>query len=88
MHFALRMMDEGGYQAPDQIRYGYKLMMNKDIPDEKLEVLLQLYNQFNEETIIKNVAHQTNEPADEKHKKAISIVANAMFNIDEFIMKN
>ena len=88
LHFAKRMIDEGGDKASDQIRYGYKLMMNKDIPDQKLEVFLHLYNQFNEEGLIKNVARQTNESADEKHKKAISIVANAMFNIDEFIMKN
>ena len=88
LHFAKRMMEEGGQDVSDQIRYGYKLMMNKDIPDAKLDVLLRLYNQFKEETLIKNVAHQTNESVDEKHKKAISIVANAMFNIDEFIMKN
>ena len=63
-------------------------MMNKDISDKKLEVLLRLYNQFNDKGLIKNVAYRSDETSDEKHKRAINIVANAMFNIDEFIMKN
>ena len=63
-------------------------MKSKDIPGEKLEVLLRLYNHFNDDSLIKNAAYRTDEPSDEKHKKAMSIVANAMFNIDEFIMKN
>jgi hypothetical protein len=88
VHFARRMMEEGGDQATDQIKYGYKLMMYKDIPDEKLDILLQLYNQFNDDGLIKNVARRTNESSDEKHKRALNIVANTMFNIDEFIMKN
>ena len=88
LHFAKRMVNEGGQGVSDQIRYGYKLMMNKDITDEKLEVLLRLYNQFNDKGLIKNVAYRSDETSDEKHKRAINIVANAMFNIDEFIMKN
>ena len=41
-----------------------------------------------EKGIIKQVAQQAGESPEEKHAKAMSIVANAMLNLDEFIMKN
>jgi hypothetical protein len=89
MHFAKRIIKEGGSQLSDQIKYGYKLMMNKDIQEDKLEILLNLYeNLGGEQQIIKQVALQTNEKPEEKHLKSMSIVANTMLNLDEFVMKN
>ncbi|HSH20058.1 MAG TPA: DUF1553 domain-containing protein, partial [Draconibacterium sp.] len=88
IQFAKRMIKEGGSQASDQIRYGYKLMMYKDISDEKLEILLKLYNGLNDESIIKNVVYQADDLPEEKHLQAMKIIGNTMFNMDEFIMKN
>ncbi len=88
MHFARRMMENGGNQVADQIKYGYKLMMYKEIEEEKLEILLRLYDEVNEEELIKNVAYRVNEFPNEKHRRAMNIVANTMLNLDEFIMKN
>jgi hypothetical protein len=87
-HFANRMIKEGGFGVSDQIRVGYKLMMYKDISDEKLEILLKLYKSLNSENIMKNVTYQADNSPEEKHLQAMKIVANTMFNMDEFIMKN
>ncbi|MCK5103802.1 MAG: hypothetical protein KAR17_13350, partial [Cyclobacteriaceae bacterium] len=89
LHFAKRMVEEGGQGVSDQIRYGYKLMMNKDIPVEKLDVLLKLYESIKgENSLIKKVVRRSAELQDEKHINAMSIMANTMLNLDEFIVKN
>ncbi|MCK5372314.1 MAG: hypothetical protein KAQ62_27320, partial [Cyclobacteriaceae bacterium] len=73
----------------DQIRYGYKLMMYEEISNEKLELLMKLYeNIYGQEGLIRQVAQTKYESKEEKHAKAMRIVANTMFNLDEFIMKN
>jgi len=83
------MMEEGGDEPSDQIRYGYKLMMYKDIPGEKLDILLKLYENIKgEKSLIRNVVRRSDEQHGEKHINAMSIVANTMLNLDEFIVKN
>jgi hypothetical protein len=87
-HFAQRMMQEGGVDAAEQIRYGYDIMMHQQITDEKLEVLLGLYEKINDDGIIRKTAYTTDETIWTKHEKAMIVVANAMLNLDEFLMKN
>ena len=87
-HFARRMITEGGQDAGNQVSYGYELMMNQEIPKAKLDVLLNLYRQINGEEIIKNVVYSTKDSEKDKHEKAMIVVANAMLNLDEFLMKN
>jgi hypothetical protein len=88
IYFSRRMIHEGGNDVTDQIKYGFKLMMNKDISDEKLEVLVNLYNSINQESIIKNVAYKPGSDSAEKHTEAMNIIANTMLNLDEFLTKN
>ena len=87
-HFARRMMKGGGLDAKQQISYGYGLMMNREIQPAKMDVLLNLYSQINDRGMVKNVVLTQNSLMDEKHEKAMIIVANAMLNLDEFLMKN
>ncbi len=89
LHFAKRMIEEGGENVREQMKFGYKLMMYKDIAEDKLEILTKLYENIQgEQSLIKQVAQQAGENPEEKHAKTMSIVANAMLNLDEFIMKN
>ncbi len=88
MHFALRMAEEGGGKVSDQIRYGYRLLMYEDIPEEKLQILLRLYENISKEPLMKNVSNKPDQSPDEKHLQSMYILANTMMNMDEFIMKN
>jgi hypothetical protein len=88
VHFARRMMEEGGEQVSEQIKFGYQLMMNDEISPEKLEVLLNLYDEVNEKSLIQNASYSSDKFHGEKHLNAILIVANTMLNLDEFLMKN
>jgi len=87
MHFAKRMMLTGG-SVKDQIKKGYKLMMCEEISPEKLEILVDLYNELNKGNLIESVASNEGNNRKEKHEKAMIIVANSMLNLDEFLMKN
>ncbi len=87
VNFAKRMMDyEGGIE--DQIKYGYKVMMNKSISQQKLGVLMKLFHDLNEEDLIKHAAYQPGNANQENHEKSMIIMANTMLNLDEFLMKN
>jgi hypothetical protein len=88
IHFADRMIKEGGDRISDQISRGYQLMMLKDISDEKLKILLNLYKTLNKDNLVKNVAYQAGTSPEERHLQAMRIIANTMFNMDEFMMKN
>jgi hypothetical protein len=91
-HFAYRMQKEAGKNVTDQIAKGYELMLYKSLPKEKLKVFVDLYNEaLNEfktdadktcEMIGVNGEH-TNAPT-----AALVVVANAMMNLDEVVMKN
>ena len=89
IHFGRRMSKEGGSQLEDQIRYGYQLMLNRDISEEKLAILIKLYYEMSDETpLFKNVSAHSSQTASQDHEKAMTIVASAMLNLDEFLMKN
>lgn len=88
IHFANRMIKEGGSEITEQIKYGYKQMMCKDISDEKLEILLNLYRNLTNGNLVKIVSFQPEISPEDKHLRAMKIIANTMFNMDEFIMKN
>jgi hypothetical protein len=91
-HFAYRMQKEAGKQAKDQIAKGYELMLYKKMPASKLEIFLDLYNKALKEfeTDKDKTAEMTGK--DEEHNNpesaALIVVANAMLNLDEVVMKN
>jgi hypothetical protein len=88
-HLADNMIEHGGNQVENQIRYAYKRMMYRDITDEKLEVILNLYkNIYSEEKLAENDESTSIGSLEERHAKALYVVANTMLNLDEFITKN
>jgi hypothetical protein len=80
--FAAMMIKEGGQKLEDQINYGYRQMLFKNISAEKLNVLLDLYDNLSKVDL-----HNSNFNSTE-HFRKMKIVANAMFNLDEFISKS
>lgn len=86
-HFANRMIAEGGQSVADQITYGYQVMMHRPISQAKLEVFLDLYHKSEEKKLIRNVSYKREGEADSS-VRAMIVVANAMLNLDEFLMKN
>lgn len=91
-HFAYRMQKEAGKNVNDQIAKGYELMLFKPLPQEKLNVFVDLYNEALNEfktdadktcEMIGVNGEQTNAPT-----AALVVVANAMMNLDEVVMKN
>jgi hypothetical protein len=87
-NLAKRMINEGGTNVSEQIKHGYKLIMYKQISDEKLDIFLQLYKDLNNPGLVKNVSYQVDFSTDEKHSQAMNIIANTLLNMDETIMKN
>jgi hypothetical protein len=91
-HFSTRMAKEGGDDVKSKISKGYEMMLFKKIPQQRLEVFMNLYNEaltgfskndsaaiaFSQKPNDKNYAEQA----------ALKLVANAMLNIDEVITKN
>lgn len=69
---ALRMMREGGEDAEEQIKYGYKLAMMKDPDVKRMQVLLDLYEKS------KGIGDF----------ESMALVANVILNLDEVIMKS
>jgi hypothetical protein len=91
-HFAYRMKKEAGTNVNAQISKGYELMLFKTMPEEKLTVFVDLYNEaLNEFT---SDAHKTcemigvNSEHTDPPTAALVVVANAMMNLDEVVMKN
>ena len=91
-HFAYRMKKEAGADVKAQVAKGYELMLYKPLPETKLKVFVDLYNEaLNEfkaddsktcEMIGLNNEHANPSTA------ALVVVANAMMNLDEVVMKN
>lgn len=93
-HFAYRMQKQAAGDAAKQISAGYSMMLFKSMPVAKLKVMMNLYNKALDayrkkpEDIAKLCA--TEEEAAEKptaETAALIVVANAMMNLDEMIMK-
>jgi mono/diheme cytochrome c family protein len=90
-HFAYRMKEKTN-DPKEQISKGFKLATYKNIDDKSLAALLKLYNmalaQFKNDTdktcyIMGGINEHTNAAT-----AALTIVANAMLNLDEVVMKN
>ena len=87
VHFAKRMIEQPG-TIEDKISYGYNLMMSDSISSAKLDILVGLYNNLNEEDLIKNVANSNNAKKQDVLARSMLVLANTMLNLDEFLMKN
>lgn len=92
-HFATRMMKEGGGNVRNRIAAGYEAMLYKKISEQKLDILMKLYEQAkndfskNETKALEFTGSETpgNDLAD---RAAMKLVANTMLNLDEVITKN
>jgi hypothetical protein len=83
-HLAMKMKNNG-QDISKQIERGYELAIGMKPSPAKLDVLMKLY-QTTSKPEVKTVgsAPQQNEDVD----KAMVLVANAILNLDEFVMKN
>ena len=91
-HFAYRMQNEGGHDIAQQIKSGYTMATYGAIDDKSLSALLRLYNaayaQFKQD---KNKVCEMNGGMNEHANAgtaALTVVANAMLNLDEVVTKN
>lgn len=90
---AQRMEKDGGKDAKACIKRGYKLAMSKDISDAKTAVLEKLYNQalqqYKKDPAAADAFNMRAVPDAEKaHLAALTVVANALMNLDEFLTKS
>jgi hypothetical protein len=91
-HFAIRMKTAAGKDPGAQITKGYEWMLFKKIPEEKKRLFLELYAKALKEFMadkdktceMVGLQSEHNEP----ETAALVVVANAMLNLDEVIMKN
>lgn len=87
-NFATLMMKKG--QNPrDQISGGYKMLLIRELPKQKLDVLHKLYqdalHDFNEDEDA--VFKLTSDKTKAAQLAAMTVVANAMLNLDEVLTK-
>ncbi len=91
-HFAYRLQKDAGSDVTKQISKGYALATNHTINDKSLSALMNLYNtaytQFKNDPdktcgIIGGMNEHTN-----PETAALTVVANAMLNLDEVVTKN
>lgn len=86
--FAHRMASAA--QAPaDQIKAGYKILVVRDIPPSKLGILTALYQEALEkyQADTQAAAQLTARPKATPQEAAMTVVANAMLNLDEVLVK-
>ncbi len=91
-HFAKRMKSEPGKNVAQQISTGYSMMLYKPISAATSKIFEKLYHQALSEfkndpdkiCEITEMSKQNNNP----EFAALIIVANAMLNLDEVVMKN
>ncbi len=91
-HFAYRMQNEGGSNIVQQISTGYKLATYQAIDHRSLMALLKLYNtayaQFKRDAgKVCEINGGMNIHANAE-TAALTVVANAMLNLDEVVTKN
>ena len=89
----MRMKKEAGANVNNQISKGYELMLYKPLPKEKLKVFVDLYNEaLNEFKSDADKTCKSDGSRDSEHTDpstaALVVVANAMMNLDEVVMKN
>lgn len=91
-HFARRMKEEEPAQVSRQIATGFKLATNRAIDTKSLQALMSLYNNALQKFEAdagkagRFLSDSTKAPA--KDFAALTVVANAMLNLDEVVMKN
>ncbi|MGF6928922.1 mono/diheme cytochrome c family protein [Chitinophaga sp. W2I13] len=90
---ARHMLKNGGNDATAGIRWGYQTAMYKPLPENKLKVLQTLYKQALAEykqkpaEADKLLQHKDNTPQ-KAELAALTVVANAIMNLDEFLTKS
>ncbi len=86
-HLALQMLNEEK-ELSKQIEKGYELAIGRTISIQKRKVLEDLYQRTLNEVAIKPARNdEDNKPYSSK-EKAMTLVANAILNLDEFITKD
>jgi hypothetical protein len=84
-----KQMKASGKNPEEQIRNGYSRIVFKEITTAKLNVLKTFYKEaldtYQENTSA--IYDLTNEKSAQPHDAAMIMVANAMLNLDEVIMK-
>jgi len=91
-HFAYRMLQKVPQGAAAQIAAGYRMMMYRDIAPNRQAALLRLYQkalqQYRQDPDAAcQIAGEVNRHSSAA-TSALIVVANAMLNLDEVIMKN
>ncbi len=91
-HFAARMKEEGGPDLAGQLKKGYAIATYRPLQENKLKVFEALYQkayaEFRQDTLrTKQMLGGPDKPSDAR-SAALVVVANAMMNLDELIMKN
>jgi len=81
-HFARRVIREEPGPARSKIQKAYSLAIGKPISEEKLRVLLQLYDKTSTKVRKASAKNQISEDP------ALELVASVILNLDEFITKN
>ncbi len=92
-HFADRMINEVKEHTREQISHGYEIMLYKKMPPQKLDVMMNLYNEALQEfkkddSSTKKFLGTDKVDESAQHRAAMKVVANAMMNLDEVITKN
>lgn len=89
-HLAINMREAGGADQKACIRAGYKAAMYKDITPAKLAALEKLYAQALEQFRKDEKEKDTFMNAKDApvHEAALTVVANAILNLDEFLSKS
>ena len=86
---AKRMIKSDPASSLERIRYGYRMLTFKDIPDEKLAILLTLYKDAlgiyqSDTAAVHAITKEKNGTGD---FAAMTVVSNALLNLDEVITK-
>ena len=91
-HFARRMQDIGGSVAGNQINKGYNIATNNSLNEDSKKALINLYRKAYEK--FKDDPDNTckmnggNGYPNDAETAALTVVANAILNLDEVVTKN
>lgn len=91
-HFALRLQAESAGDFKAQIRLGYELALGKKIEMERLTIFENLYQNAlkdfkNDRVSAKKITQGLDSKKEVSETAALVVVANAIMNLDEFMMK-
>ena len=88
-HFAWKMMLMKGKSPADQVKAGYKNLLVSEMPENKVAVFLDLYEHALQQYSKDEVATKkiTGSEGGSPQLAALTVVANAMLNLDEVLMK-